>query len=67
LETTVDNATYMKNRVIKTLSLARLNSSGLGLTICKRIVERHGGKIWAESPGKGMGTTSYFTLQSGEV
>ncbi|MDY6931234.1 MAG: PAS domain-containing sensor histidine kinase [Halobacteriota archaeon] len=44
-----------------------LNSSGLGLTICKRIVERHGGKIWAESPGKGKGTTFYFTLQSGEA
>ena len=39
-----------------------LESSGLGLTICKRIVEKHGGKIWAESPGKGKGTTFYFTI-----
>ena len=38
------------------------DSSGLGLPICKRIVERHGGKIWAESLGEGKGTTMFFTL-----
>lgn len=42
-----------------------LDSSGLGLSICKRIVKKQGGRIWAESPGRDMGTTFYFTLKSG--
>jgi len=39
-----------------------LDSSGLGLVICKRIIEKQGGKIWAESPGEGNGSTFYFTI-----
>ena len=36
--------------------------TGLGLSICKGIVEAHGGRIWAESDGLGMGARFTFTL-----
>ncbi|MBS3778054.1 MAG: HAMP domain-containing histidine kinase [Candidatus Thermoplasmatota archaeon] len=38
------------------------DSSGLGLPICKRIIEKHGGMIWIDSNGLGKGSPDYFTL-----
>ena len=38
------------------------DGNGIGLSICKKIIERHNGKIWATSEGENQGTTIYISF-----
>lgn len=45
-------------------SKTNIMGTGLGLYVAKKMIEAHDGKVWAESPGQGKGTTFFIELSA---
>ena len=53
-------------RIFSTFFTTKARGMGMGLSICRSIIESHGGRLWA-SPGHPYGTVFHFTLPVGKL
>lgn len=58
---------FVKFYQVDTSSTREHGGTGLGLSVCKGIIENHGGKIWAQSEGKGKGMEIHILLPINNV
>jgi signal transduction histidine kinase len=57
-----EELTHVFERFYRAARTRRLEGTGLGLYICKGIIAAHGGRLWVESDGAGLGSTFTFSL-----
>ncbi|MFZ0183732.1 MAG: HAMP domain-containing sensor histidine kinase, partial [Nitrosotalea sp.] len=53
---------FVKFYQVDTKATREHGGTGLGLSVCKGIIDNHGGKIWADSEGMGKGTSVHILL-----
>ncbi len=57
---------FVKFYQVDTSTTREHGGSGIGLAVCRGIIEAHNGRIWAESEGEGKGTEIHISLPMGE-